>query len=247
MEITGLAADQVLMTDRVGVELIGSDGRRLKTGWTGGWTIWQGPQPVTRSSYLEVGVPASAYLSARDTDVSAKADYSLTLLRLKTSYAIPAVNGDERMPGLGWCKTRVGPFGGTVEVNCMEPGLEAACKASFLENAETGERDPMVDGCRPDYAPAALGSEMMSRMNWYLNTYNAREPRDERAYPVDASKLQSARVVIRVYAPVEHFSYRVLIPHVKLSDWASWARPSELPRQAVARPAGKPETPAKKR
>lgn len=247
MEVTGIAGDRVLITDRVGVQLIRPDGVRLRTGWTAGWTVWQGPQPVTRSSYLEVGVPASAYLSARDADVRAEADYSLTLFRLKASYAIPAVNGDERMPGLGWCETRVGPFGGMVEVSCMELGQSAACKGSFLENTETGERNPLVDGCGRNYSPGALGSEMMGRASWRLDTYNDRDPRDERAYPVDASKLEKAQVVIRVYAPEEHFSRHVVIPHLKLSDWASWARPSGPPQLVVAKPAGKPQTPAKKR
>jgi len=40
-------------------------------------------------------------------------------------------------------------------------------------------------------------------------------------YPVDGSQLADARVVMRLYSPADHFSRRVLIPSIRLSDWVT--------------------------
>jgi len=40
-------------------------------------------------------------------------------------------------------------------------------------------------------------------------------------YPVDGSQLADARVVMRLYNPVDHFSRRVVIPSIRLSDWVT--------------------------
>jgi len=38
-------------------------------------------------------------------------------------------------------------------------------------------------------------------------------------YPVDGSQLGEARVFLRSYRPAAHFTRRLVIPDVRLSDW----------------------------
>ena len=65
-------------------------------------------------------------------------DYSLTLFGLGRSYAMPSLDGEERMPGWGWCKTKMNEAGTAVELHCIEPGKGPICGTVFLENASSG-------------------------------------------------------------------------------------------------------------
>jgi hypothetical protein len=54
--------------------------------------------------------------------VQVRVDYSLTLFGLARSYSLPTLDGAERMPEWGWCKTKMNEAGTAVELRCMEPG-----------------------------------------------------------------------------------------------------------------------------
>jgi hypothetical protein len=62
------------------------------------------------------------YLCAKDQLVQVRVDYSLTLFGLARSYSLPTLDGAERMPEWGWCKTKMNEAGTAVELRCMEPG-----------------------------------------------------------------------------------------------------------------------------
>ena len=65
-------------------------------------------------------------------------DYSLTLFRASSSFAVPAFHGDLRTPGLGICETEINGTGTAVKLRCRQAGNSIKCRPAFLEDAATG-------------------------------------------------------------------------------------------------------------
>jgi hypothetical protein len=65
-----------------------------------------------------------------------------------------------------------------------------------------------------------------------------RDPAGLGHFPLDATQLQGAQVVIRVYEPEDHFSRQVVVPQLLLRDWrlSDW--------RAAAEPVADRATPA---
>ena len=58
-----------------------------------------------------IRVPGAMYNRVKAEPIDVQLDYSFTLFRDAASYALPARDGDQRMPGIGWCATRVNDAG----------------------------------------------------------------------------------------------------------------------------------------
>ncbi len=126
LKIDGVGNDAILLTDRVEVRLTGQDGRAIYHGVGDGLEVArEGPNPEEAPIYQQIEVPMSVYASAKDQLTQVRVNYSLTLFGLARSYAMPALNGDERMPGWGWCRTKMNEAGTIVELHCMEAGRRA--------------------------------------------------------------------------------------------------------------------------
>jgi hypothetical protein len=165
-----------------------------------------------------IQMPPELYDRLKNTPVRLEMDYSLTLLTLSEANAIPALDGDQRMPGLGWCKTRLNDAQTAVRVRCMVPGRSAFCMTAFLENPATGLRNPPLSGCRPDYAPY-VGQVVYDAIGRMGTNLPFRDPAGLAKYPVSGPQLKQARAVLRVYREQEHFTRRLVIPEVRFSDW----------------------------
>lgn len=61
--------------------------------------------------YQGVAFPRSVYEGIKNRPLQLEVDYSLTLLE-GSSYAIPALGGDQVLPGLGTCTTKMDDDGG---------------------------------------------------------------------------------------------------------------------------------------
>jgi hypothetical protein len=222
LQVAGLPTDSVLVADRSDVCLIGVGG---KTEYCGtGWELKvrkEGPDAGEGSTYQEIDVPVAVYRRIKDQPTRLEINYSLTQWRLYNSYAVPAVGGDERMPGLGWCKTRVNESETGVELHCMQPGKGgAACATGFLENATTGRRNPEKFACEPDYSPYFEGSNSTPSVTTRFNAYFEFRDRAGLAhFPVDGPQLSQSRIVIRLYQPEDHFTRRLVIPQITLKEW----------------------------
>jgi hypothetical protein len=144
--------------------------------------------------------------------------YSLTLFGLNKSYAIPALDGDERMPDWGWCKTRIDDLGTAIELRCMQPGKGPTCGTAFIQNEVTSQRNPERSVCRPDYSPYSgrYGADDIARFGVNLPF---RDPTGLARFPVDGTKLRQSRIIIRSYEPQVHFVRSVDIPQIRLQNW----------------------------
>jgi hypothetical protein len=219
LEVAGIHTDAFLLTDRVEVRFISVD-RKIPFHGTGEEVkvAREGPNPVKDPIYQEIQVPASIYRQIKDQPVRAQVDYSLTLFGLQGSYSIPALGGDERMPGFGWCQTKINEAETAVELRCMQPGKGPTCATLFLENQATGQRNPARSSCLGDYSPYS-GWYTGDNMAHFGANIPFRDSSGLAKFPVDGPQLPQSRVVIRVYEPEDHFTRSLAIPEIRLKEW----------------------------
>ncbi len=219
LHIVGVRNDAILLTDRAEVRVIGQDGPVVYHGTGDSIEVArEGPNPPEAPVYQQIAVPMSVYVKAKDESVQVRVDYSLTLFGLARSYSLPALDGDERMPGWGSCQTKMNEAGTAVELHCIEPGKGPICGTAFLENASTGARNPARSTCRSDYSPYGYHPLPDSFVRFGTNLL-FRDASGLAKFPVDGPQLPQSRVVIRVYEPEDHFARSLVVPQVKLQDW----------------------------
>ena len=216
LQVAGTHKNAFLLTDLVVVRLIVPGGKVAFHGRGEGLEFTDaGPNNL---AYQEIQVPASDYRDIKDQPVRAEVDYSLTLFGLRHSYSVPALGGDERMPGFGWCETKINETETAVELRCMQPGKAPTCATLFLENEATGLRNPPRSSCHGDYSPYS-GWYIGDNMSHFGANVPFRDPSGLAKFPVDGPQLPQSRVVLRVYEPEDHFTRSLVIPQIKLKDW----------------------------
>jgi hypothetical protein len=219
LQIAGVRNDAILLADRVEVHVIGQDGRLVYHGTGDSFEVArEGPKPLEAPVYQQIAVPMSVYVNVKDQAVQVRVDYSLTLFGLARSYSLPALDGAERMPGWGWCKTKMNEAGTSVELHCMEPGKGPICGTAFLENASTGAQNPARSSCRSDYG-SFRDQPLPDNLTRFGTNLPFRDPSGLAKFPVDGSQLPQSRVVIRMYEPEDHFTRSLVIPQIRLKDW----------------------------
>ena len=247
MHVAGLPDDGMLNADRSEVRLLAADGKVLYRGPGDDLLIrkegHQGPVHFTFGSrnfgfvrgvatkdlsvpqdgeawiYQGVALPRGLYEHIKNQPLHVEIDYSLTLLQ-GASYAIPALGGDQRIPGMGHCTTKMDDDGDDIDLQCMQLGVAPSCGMAFLEHVPSGRRNPAAISCQPYYAPYwdNLGRDAIVRFGIGIRYHDLS---GLAKYPVDASQLPESRVVIRPYQPQDHFTRRLVIPNIRLSDWES--------------------------
>jgi hypothetical protein len=219
LHIGGLRNDAILLVDRVEMYLTGQDGRVLYHGTGEPFEVArEGPKPHEEPVYQQIEIPRLVYRNARDQGVQARADYSLTLFGLRRSYSLPALDGDERMPAWGRCKTKMDEAGTNVELRCIEPGKGPICGTAFLENASSGAQNPPRSFCESEYRPFGDKPLPDNFARFGINL-PFRDPSGLAKFPVDGPQLPQSRVVIRMYEPEDHFTRSLVIPNIRLRDW----------------------------
>jgi hypothetical protein len=219
LRVTGIHTDAFLFTDRVEIRLIGAGG---KTSFRGvGEEVEvanEGPKPAEASVYQEIRVPASVYREIKEQPIQIEISYSLTLFGLSHSYSMRALGGDERMPGFGWCQTKMNDTETAVELRCMQPGKRPTCATLFLESESTSQRNPERSSCGGDYSPYS-GWFTGDNIAHFGANIPFRDATGLAKFPVDGPQLPQSRVVIRVYEPEDHFTRSLTISQIKLKDW----------------------------
>lgn len=221
LRVTGIPSDAVFLTDRVDVRLTSSDRRISYHGLGESLTVpKEGPKPAEGPLYQEIQIPASVYRKMKDDRVRAELEYSLTVFGLRASYSIPALGGDERMPGFGWCQTKMNESETAVELRCMQPGNGPTCATIFLENQKSRQRNPQRSPCHGDYSPYS-GWFIGDNMARFGGNLPFRDATGLAKFPVDGPQLPDSRIVIRVYEPEDHFTRSLVIPEIRPGDWES--------------------------
>jgi hypothetical protein len=208
--ISGIAAGSWLNFDGVKASMLDGDN-----------VVWSGRLPEFNDSGAPIGtrriranledatnagmcqridIPQDVLTRYENRLVRVRLDYSLTLFGADISYAMPASDGDQRMPGVGWCKTRVKDGPDQLELGCVgENG--PACLRAWTVSA-TGQRSSAIDYfCKANYD--AIRGVDTSQWGSTLNLP---------AHNGDTLALQT-------YQPLDHFERQVTTSEIKLKDW----------------------------
>ena len=180
------------------------------------------PQNGETWIYQSIAFPRGLYGHIKSQRLRLQINYSLTLFE-GNSYAIPALGGDQVVPGLGRCTTKMDDDGDDINLRCIQAGQASSCASAFLEHVPSGQRNPTLFSCQPLYAPflVQLVPDGLSRPGAGLRFHDLS---GLTKYPVDAAQLPESRVVIRVYQAQDHFTRQLVIPGIRLSDWESTAQ-----------------------
>jgi hypothetical protein len=171
--------------------------------------------------YERIALRPAIYHQLRSVPVSLEVDYSLTLLRRSSVHRLQAEGGDARFADSGWCQARLNVEQTEVDMRCLQAGNAAQCATYYLENPATGVRNPSVHGCRDDYDPWFGRYKPLHTMTSSGADLTFRDPEGLLHYPIDAAHIGGADVVIESYQPIAHFTRRITLPGVHLSEWVA--------------------------
>jgi hypothetical protein len=219
VHVTGLPDDSVLSADRTEIRLTTADGRVLNLDSRNDFRLLQeGHGDGEGRVHPEIRMKQGQYDQLKDQSVRLEIEYSLTLFRLLGAHALTAMGGDQQIPGIGRCTTTIDDEKDDVILRCTAPGKHTNCVTAFLENASSGRRNPRDVFCPVNYAPYPLSidPDVMGGMGLGLPF---RDLNGLAHYPVDGNQLPQSQVVLRNYQPVEHFTRRLVIAQIKLSEW----------------------------
>jgi hypothetical protein len=226
LAVSGLPDGTILKVDRAEIHLVDANGREGKsvspTGDAGEFEVSNDPAihgPIT--SFEPLHVRTRIFSQLKSASVTLQVDYSATVLRLISTSMLPALDANQRVPNLGWCKTKLNDSRTAIEVRCLAAGSEPQCGTILLANLASGAHNPAIHGCLDDYAPY-LGRykppDILTREG--ANLY-FRDSAGLVRYPVDGSQIGNAKVIIKSYAAVDHFSTHLVIPSFRLADWSA--------------------------
>jgi hypothetical protein len=198
--MSNVGAGRLMNIDKMTARVTGSGGRAIELPQIG-------PRSYEDAHQLTF-VPESTYNGIKDQSVRLELDYSLTLLQAGPEQSMPALDGDQQVPGVGRCVTRTNPAASRVELGCLSLG-KGSIATWFLENTRTGQRNSESMAPSAGYAPyfGRIDGDSMNRFSGNL------------PYQGDESQLKDEREVFRVYRPLAHFTRQVVIPNIRLSDW----------------------------
>jgi hypothetical protein len=209
LRVTGMPGGTILKADKSEVILTDQQGKRLFAGAGTDLEIRNDASSGEPISFDHaINLPEAVRRSIGTQPVRVNVNYSLTLFKLTSNYSLRAVNDSERLPGWGWCQSKIDENATAVEVSCMQIGEGPTCASVFLEHFPTGKRDPSNNACYPDYAPYRQRAipDVMARFRMVLPF---RDPAGLEKYPVEAALLPESRVVIHAYTAQDHFTRTV--------------------------------------
>jgi hypothetical protein len=216
IHVSGLVPDSRLLADRSEVSVIGRDGDVMYHGT--GNELELRATGTDATVHQGIRVPGALYSRVKADRIDVQLDYWFTLFKVDATYALAARDGDQRMPGIGWCATKVDHDGIRVLFQCLQPGERPSCLTVVLEHTPTRQRNPEVSLCVPEYTPYPGHTlpDALSRFGGRLPFY---DPSGLTRYPVGGSQLSESRVLVTAFRSAEHFVKRIVIPAVRLQDW----------------------------
>jgi hypothetical protein len=199
----GMSADEMLLVDRMHVQLSSRDGRLIYLGADAGPSpglLTADPADATGSAHQTIEIPGDVYRQVTATPARLQIDYSLSLVKVRAEYKIAALDGELRSPDTGLCVTR--RDGNIIALNCQSIAQAPFCYSAALY-APDGRHNPEVFSCDPDY-----------RRHWpalidILNYFGVELPLRDRYgiahYAIDPAELGTSYVLLKIYGERDHF------------------------------------------
>lgn len=211
MRITGVTADQLILADRIETHLFGGDGRLLYRGDNAGafaalltpYPGGSGQQP--QATVVSLDIPGKVYRQAAEMPSRLKLNYSLTLMKLVGEHKLSAFDGELRSTDVGVCATQADK--NAAYLRCNTIGQAPFCYSATLYGPD-GRHNPEVLKCTPDYRrhlPA-----FMDVVGFYGIDMPLRDKNGLVDYEIDATRLDAAYVLIKIYGESDHFERNVV-------------------------------------
>jgi hypothetical protein len=233
LRVSGLPAHSILYADRADIQISDLSGTILYRGTShlsidGKGSMRDAHLEVRKDEHAEemaetsqkIFLPAKIYAAVMNRPIRLAVNYSLTLFGLASTDSIAATDGDRRVKNIGRCATKVDDDGDAVVVSCLSTGEALLCFTAYLEHVPSGRRNPANHVCRPRYSPHAAGG-WPDVLSHFARELAFLDRSGLTKYPVDRSQLAQSRVVIESYQAQDHFTRRLVIPSVRLSDLSS--------------------------
>jgi hypothetical protein len=223
VSVAGLPEGSIVAGDHYEMRVIDSQGvvraQSQSLEYEGGGLMAGTGDHGTALNYTTAVINMEDYLRLKDQKVRVELTYSLTLMQLADSYALPATNGNERLPGFGWCRTHLNQLGDSIVLNCIQAGPRPDCYSQTLENTRGGRRDSTVWKCSSrDYSPYFVRSFPDSVVR-FGDSLPFRDPMSNVPFEVDAADIGQTQVVVRNYRTLDHFTRTVTTPERLSSQW----------------------------
>ncbi len=227
LRVSGIAGGSILKIDRAAVHLLAPNGKDEgavnPVREQGGFEVpGEETSDLSSISHFEpVRVRSSVFNRFKDMPVTLQIDYSATVLRLSSTSVLPALDANQHIARLGWCQTELNDSKTSVELRCVSVGNPTQCLTALLENPASGAHNPVFHGCLDDYAPYFGRYKPPDTIVHEGVNLNFRDEAGLVHYPVDGSQIGNARVLVKTYAAVDHFTTRLVIPSIRLADWSA--------------------------
>ncbi len=213
LRIVGTSADELLLSDRVQIQLYGGDGRMFYRGTNTGasaalLTVERGDVTPSGLTYQAIELPGNVYRSAAASGVRLQMEYALTLVKVRAEYKIAALDGELRSADLGLCATKL--VRNAVTVHCKSILTAPFCYSGTLYGAD-GRHDPEVIECIPDY-----------RRHWpalidVLNFYGIE-------LPLQDTDGTPSYVLLKIYGELDHFKRTLTVAPFQPDRWLGKTR-----------------------
>lgn len=236
MRVTGLRGNGVLLADQVLIRLVGQNGEQLYGSTqtcvrdTNGVGLTCTPYSLeiraNDSSAAAIDstqilrIPVETYNRIKDQSLRLELDYALTYFSARPQETIGIEQGPSPLSGFGLCATRPDADGDEIEVSCLTAKNTSSCATVVLQDPGTGLHNPEIHACSGDYAPFPLNryEDVIGRFAFGLQFD---DPSGLIRFPVDAKRIRNAELAITSYEPRNHFTQSLVIPEIRLRDWAS--------------------------
>ena len=104
-------------------------------------------------------------------------------------------------------------------MGCMQAGPPPDCYSWFLEHMPSGRRNWEEYGCdRRDYSPYLAQFFPNALAHFNISDIRFHDPTRQAHYDVDEPDIAEAKVIIRNYRPLEHFTRTVTTPEKPLRE-----------------------------
>jgi len=227
VRIAGLLPEELLLVDRSDVSLLGLDGTQRYRGLNPAALDPPGPLHLATADRADavplmqaIALPARVYRDFSAQQLRVRLDYSMTLMKVTAEHAMPAVDGVLRTEELGACLTRPDQGGSSIQLRCQKIGLTPFCIGVTVHGA-ADESNPDILQCDPDYRPYL--PTLTDAVNRFGVDVPLRDPTGLAHYPLEAVKITTLQLLIKVYAVEEHAVRSLITPSMRLME----ARTSE--------------------
>ena len=218
---TGVPEPSILLADASTARVITPDGQVHKIGGQGGFKIWKEQAGEGEEAFTYgIRLAPELYRRVADQPLRVEIDYSLTLMGLRESQTLPANGGDVRSAGMGWCGTTVDRDGLQILFGCLRAGNPDWCTSVVLEAKALGARNHRGGACQPSYSPfrSNLEGDVLGRAVFPMPFA---DPSIGDPTLVTPAMLSQATVTARSYEVRDHFVRQLVIPQIRLRDWAT--------------------------